>query len=490
MGSRPAAGDAHFGRPPPAHSQLPKKLGNLDQQDEPLDLGAPTKRKASTDEPEAPAKSYRAAAPGEGNGLPALCKVSEPSTVSLAEPSTIRTVVNSAVEDAISGNRKKDEQDASSAPGDGESKSATSSSGYVHKLKKAWINAYSGDDAASPTQTPAGSNPPTPVPSTARATPSPAPSQMSSSSSVSNSRPSRSKTGVDKASGASGPAKRSKVSSSVNGHSSSPASSVAGKKRGGSTTSSSAGGSDDEDDDGASRGSRQQKRRKRPRGRPPKDRYPKRNRPANNNSESFSESDDDYSDATSSSRRSVGGKSESGGSTAGGRKKARKHRKDAGLADRSKDVGGTANGNKQPQQPLPFQRISHSVLKKTGEEFLQDNSCFEVAPKLAKCRECRWTQSQRNKKMPNIFCRFYAFRRLRYTKSGLLASAGFCDPQTDAKEEDMRTWTADSKTAPLERLDGDLAKQLLTDLKSDFAIIMREEREALSVHMDVGEGML
>ena len=73
--------------------------------------------------------------------------------------------------------------------------------------------------------------------------------------------------------------------------------------------------------------------------------------------------------------------------------------------------------------------------------FPQDASCFEVAPKLAKCRECRWTQSQRKKQMPNIFCRFYAFRRLRYTKGGLMAVAGFCDPRKDAKAEDLRAWT-------------------------------------------------
>ena len=71
----------------------------------------------------------------------------------------------------------------------------------------------------------------------------------------------------------------------------------------------------------------------------------------------------------------------------------------------------------------------------------QDASCFEVAPKLAKCRECRWTQSQRKKQLPNIFCRFYAFRRLRYTKGGLMAVAGFCDPRKDAKAEDLRAWT-------------------------------------------------
>jgi len=82
----------------------------------------------------------------------------------------------------------------------------------------------------------------------------------------------------------------------------------------------------------------------------------------------------------------------------------------------------------------PFRKAPVAVLKKTGETFLQDGPCFEVAPKLGKCRECRWTPNQRSKTMPNIFCRFYAFRRLRYTKNGQLAIAGFSDPHADPTE--------------------------------------------------------
>lgn len=55
-----------------------------------------------------------------------------------------------------------------------------------------------------------------------------------------------------------------------------------------------------------------------------------------------------------------------------------------------------------------------------------------MAPRLAKCRECRMTPHQRRRNEQqnnaNIFCRFYAFRRLRYTKTGQLAIAGFSDP--------------------------------------------------------------
>jgi len=99
----------------------------------------------------------------------------------------------------------------------------------------------------------------------------------------------------------------------------------------------------------------------------------------------------------------------------------------------------TSGGNNGPGgsggRGDPFRKPPISQLKKTGESWLQDGACFEVAPKLAKCRECRWTPHQRSKNLPqNIFCRFYAFRRLRYTKNGQLAIAGFSDPHKDASE--------------------------------------------------------
>jgi lysine-specific demethylase 3 len=110
--------------------------------------------------------------------------------------------------------------------------------------------------------------------------------------------------------------------------------------------------------------------------------------------------------------------------------------------------------NAKPGSGNPFNKPPVPVLKKSGESFLQvsptsirldmittiisgiffpqDAPCWEVAPRLAKCRECRLTPHQRRRNEQqsnaNIFCRFYAFRRLRYTKSGQLAIAGFSDP--------------------------------------------------------------
>lgn len=143
-------------------------------------------------------------------------------------------------------------------------------------------------------------------------------------------------------------------------------------------------------------------------------------------SESGSESDKESgtekdSDSGASHKKPSG----SGDSGAKGRRRGRRPKSKNG-----EDEGGKS---KRAREPF-FKKPPVSQLKRTGESFLQDGACFEVAPKLAKCRECRWTPHQRSKNMPNIFCRFYAFRKLRYTKNGQLAIAGFSNPFKDCLE--------------------------------------------------------
>ncbi|KAJ8952881.1 hypothetical protein NQ318_006497 [Aromia moschata] len=130
----------------------------------------------------------------------------------------------------------------------------------------------------------------------------------------------------------------------------------------------------------------------------------------------------------------------------------------------------------------PFRKPPVGQLKKTGESFLQDGPCFEVAPKLAKCRECRWTPNQRSKNMPNIFCRFYAFRRLRYTKNGQLAIAGFSDPHKDALEEDLKLWLPNAESPPSD-LDLETSRFLLKQVGDHFCDLLVQEKEANAEHM-------
>merc|ERR1719422_194217 len=125
-----------------------------------------------------------------------------------------------------------------------------------------------------------------------------------------------------------------------------------------------------------------------------------------------------------------------------------------------------------------FTKPSPSQLKKSGDSFLQEASCFEVAPKLNKCRECRASLAQRQKQtMANIFCRFYAFRRLRYTKNGQIAVAGFCDPKQDAQLEDLKLWLPSQELCPEDR-DKETARLILENLAGEFDKIYKAEQEA------------
>ncbi|KAG8198328.1 hypothetical protein JTE90_021577 [Oedothorax gibbosus] len=135
--------------------------------------------------------------------------------------------------------------------------------------------------------------------------------------------------------------------------------------------------------------------------------------------------------------------------------------------------------NVTPMTPPEKPSIAH--LKKTGEPFLQDGGCSEVAPRLPKCRECRMTPHQRSKKMPNIFCRFYAYRKLRYGKNGTILSAGFSEP-SDALEDDLRLWLPPVESPPA-NIEVETSKFLLTHVGDQFCDLVEMEREAQKLHI-------
>ncbi len=356
---------------------------------------------------------------------------------------------------------------------------------YVHKLKKAWIKSYNqGEEGTqSNNESPCPSNPATPLGSStgARATPSPAPSHQSSASSSAT----REK-GAMQMSGS----KRKALS--INGHSSKSKK----KEREESFSSTS------ESEDGrASRsrrrgggikaqssnkelriGGRQQPSRKVRRQQSGEE---SRSEESEKEVDSDGGKDSDLSSATTGSSRKSSGQP---GSRRRGRK-PNKSKTKSPSSPASDDHSSSNGGVRVRVSGGPFRRPPTSQLKRTGESFLQDASCFDVAPKLSKCRECRWTQSQRNKKMPNIFCRFYAFRRLRYTKGGQLAVAGFCDPSADATKTDLELWTPSAEKSKVgdDVMTPAQARFLLETLKEDFNGIMQKEREALKAHAGEGE---
>ncbi|XP_060084452.1 probable JmjC domain-containing histone demethylation protein 2C isoform X2 [Ylistrum balloti] len=126
----------------------------------------------------------------------------------------------------------------------------------------------------------------------------------------------------------------------------------------------------------------------------------------------------------------------------------------------------------------PLVKATVATLKRTCQPFLQDGSCSEVTPKLMKCRECKMTPTQRSKKLPNIFCRFYAFRRLRYSQKGFLTIAGFSE-LSDAEYDDIEPWLP--HTPVMEpKMDIETSKYVVSKIGDRFCELVEQEREARS----------
>ncbi|XP_013192527.2 lysine-specific demethylase 3B isoform X1 [Amyelois transitella] len=194
---------------------------------------------------------------------------------------------------------------------------------------------------------------------------------------------------------------------------------------------------------------------------------PKKKKASESGSESDKESDDKDSDSGGSGSGSGSTSSKRG---AGGRARGRRSR-----------GGGGGRGGRRKEDP-PRRTPAATQPRVTSESFLQNGPCFEVAPRLAKCRECRWSPAQRDKDMPNIFCRFYAFRRLKYAKNRQLALAGFSDPYKDADEEDKKLWLSSSAGAA--ELDIEMSCFLLREIGDQFCELLQQEKDAESHHLN------
>ncbi|XP_052773895.1 probable JmjC domain-containing histone demethylation protein 2C isoform X3 [Mya arenaria] len=124
----------------------------------------------------------------------------------------------------------------------------------------------------------------------------------------------------------------------------------------------------------------------------------------------------------------------------------------------------------------PLVKLSDADLRKTCEPFLQDGSCSEVTPKLMKCRECRMTPTQRGKTVPNIFCRFYAFRRLKYSQRGFVTIDGFSE-LSDAEQDDIDPWIPKSPIIE-PKIDVDMARFIINRIGDNFCELVQQERDA------------
>ncbi|XP_053572989.1 lysine-specific demethylase 3B isoform X2 [Bombina bombina] len=119
-------------------------------------------------------------------------------------------------------------------------------------------------------------------------------------------------------------------------------------------------------------------------------------------------------------------------------------------------------------------------LKQSGEPFLQDGSCINVAPHLHKCRECRLERYRKFKEQDQddstVACRFFHFRRLVFTRKGILRVEGFLSPQ-QSDPEAMSLWVPFS--VPAQGIDLETSKYILANVGDQFCQLVMSEKEAM-----------
>uniref|UniRef100_A0A667XNH1 Uncharacterized protein n=1 Tax=Myripristis murdjan TaxID=586833 RepID=A0A667XNH1_9TELE len=118
-------------------------------------------------------------------------------------------------------------------------------------------------------------------------------------------------------------------------------------------------------------------------------------------------------------------------------------------------------------------------LKQTGESFLQDDSCSEIGPNLQKCRECRVVRSKKGEEPAHspVFCRFYYFRRLSYSKNGVIRMDGFSTPD-QFDDEALALWVPGALEES--QLDQTTAKYILSFIGDKFCQMVLTENTAAS----------
>ncbi|XP_030058985.1 putative JmjC domain-containing histone demethylation protein 2C [Microcaecilia unicolor] len=118
-------------------------------------------------------------------------------------------------------------------------------------------------------------------------------------------------------------------------------------------------------------------------------------------------------------------------------------------------------------------------LKQTGESFLQDDSCCEIGPNLQKCRECRLIRSKKGEESAHspVFCRFYFFRRLSFSKNGVIRVDGFSSPD-QYDDEALSLWTPENEED--EELDLEATKYILDNIGDKFCQLVTSEKAAMS----------
>uniref|UniRef100_H3ABS9 Lysine-specific demethylase n=1 Tax=Latimeria chalumnae TaxID=7897 RepID=H3ABS9_LATCH len=118
-------------------------------------------------------------------------------------------------------------------------------------------------------------------------------------------------------------------------------------------------------------------------------------------------------------------------------------------------------------------------LQQSGESFLQDGACNDIAPNLHKCRECRLVSYRKNREPGDstVFCRFSHFRRLQFTKHGMLREGGFQTPNK-YNSEAVSLWMPSATRVV--GLDLDTAKYILANIGDHFCQLVASEKRILN----------
>lgn len=80
----------------------------------------------------------------------------------------------------------------------------------------------------------------------------------------------------------------------------------------------------------------------------------------------------------------------------------------------------------------------------------------------------------------------FSFTPYRYTKTGQLAIAGFCDPHKDPTEDDLKLWMPDAENPPKD-LDLLQARFLLAKVADQFCDLFVQEKMAMPENMSDSE---
>ncbi|KAL6477872.1 hypothetical protein MHYP_G00137070 [Metynnis hypsauchen] len=123
-------------------------------------------------------------------------------------------------------------------------------------------------------------------------------------------------------------------------------------------------------------------------------------------------------------------------------------------------------------------------LKQSGEAFLQDDSCAEIGANVQKCRECRLDRSRKAQEpaVSPVFCRFYYFRRLSYSKNGVVRVDGFSVAE-HSDEDAVKVWMSgfeDVEDKDKREMELNTAKYILTLIGDQFCQLVKTENIAVT----------